>query len=183
MKKGISLLILFMLFATSAFLQQKDKDLITLNGVNAFTSKTEILQQFGGPIAITKPDYECGFLSSDEQGEVFYSLEYDGFKWTGTEKRDYVLEELKIEKVDSLLIKFQSELVSQNTSSTKFLEIAGDLEVSVDKSKGGVNAWFKSTLKNKEVEVFCITVPLYDDAYHFYFVDDRLDFIAYWSPC
>ncbi|MBD8487876.1 hypothetical protein IFO69_03845 [Echinicola sp. CAU 1574] len=182
MKKEISLLLLLMLFATSAFSQQKDKVLITLNGVNAFASKTEILQQFGEPIAITKPDYECGFLSSDEQGEVFYSLEYDGFTWTGNGKRDYVLEELKIGKVDSLLIKFQGELVSQNTSSEKLLEIVGNLEVSVDKSKGGRNEWFKSTLKNKGVEVFCITVPLYDDAYHFYFVDDRLDLIAYWSP-
>ncbi|WP_186757513.1 hypothetical protein [Echinicola salinicaeni] len=174
MKNVMLSLVLFFKIVITALSQEKA--IITLNGIPQSATKSAIQKQFGAPINILTPNYECGFLSSDEQGEVFYSMEYDGFKWTGNEKQNYVLDELKMEKAAGLILVFQGQIIDQNTTSTTFLALADDLEISVDV---GANAWSI----DKEMEVISIIVWLVDDAYNFYFVNDRFNFLEYWSPC
>ncbi|UCS95375.1 hypothetical protein KZP23_10350 [Echinicola marina] len=139
MKKVMLTLVLFFEIVITALSQEKA--IITLNGIPLSATKSAIQKQFGVPINTVRPDYECGFLSSDEQGEVFYSMEYDGFKWTGNEKSSYVLDELKMEKADSLKLVFQGQIIDQNTTSTTFLALAEDLETSVDEGDVGANTW------------------------------------------
>ncbi|WP_133558767.1 hypothetical protein [Pedobacter duraquae] len=135
---------------------------LKINGSGFNLKKELILKSFGKPTRIFEPKYECGFLSEDEQGNKYFSLDYGNLKFTGNKKEGYQLEEIHFGPALRCKITFGKKLISHTTTRKEFESITG-----VKISGSG------KTIYNKGA----------DDAYIFTFVNDRLAKIEYWSPC
>ncbi|CAM4328191.1 hypothetical protein SAMN06265348_11049 [Pedobacter westerhofensis] len=87
----------------------------------SFTLKKEvILRKYGKPIRIFEPKYECGFLSEDEQGMKFFSLDYGDLKFTGNNKEGYLLEEIVFKPALKRNITFRNTPLSHQTTIPDF---------------------------------------------------------------
>jgi hypothetical protein len=149
---------------------------LTVNGVPFHTSKATILKTFGKPIKQFKPQYECGFLSAEEQGEIFYSLQYKGVKWTGNKKSKYVMEELFFTKGPKYVVVLSGKKLSGQTSLSDFIKLSGVKQDAIH-----------TITPNQYPDRVTTYVDFYqnnsDDKFIFNFIDDKLYSIEYWSPC
>ncbi|MEP0365572.1 MAG: hypothetical protein ABJN36_08820 [Cyclobacteriaceae bacterium] len=160
----ITLLLVISTSVNAQFLNQK---LLTVNGLSFISTKEQIIEEFGIPDRTFEPNYECGFLSSEEQGKEFHSLEYSGIKFTGNQYDNYLIEELDLTKNSSIQLNYGE--ISLNTIPTieelaKILGLESEIESPTDTM---LRAYFGKS----------------DDAVFFIFKNGRLIKLDYWSPC
>ena len=139
-----------------------DSDEIRINGIGFNATREQILKEFGNPIRIFQPNYECGFLSTEEQGAVYYSIKYDFLVFTGNNAEGYLLEEALIAPTLKAKISYKGKGLSHNTTIKEFESI------------------FETKVEGDSVLLFFKGA---DDALDFTFKNGKLDKIEYWSPC
>jgi len=103
--KNIILKFILIFFIQSSLGQNVDFDQIKFKGLNFYSSKKEIIKKLGKPVKIYEPNYECGFLSNDEQGIIYYTLEYKKVKFTGNKKEKFVLEEINFKNDKKIFLR------------------------------------------------------------------------------
>ncbi|WP_282631184.1 hypothetical protein [Empedobacter sedimenti] len=76
------------------------KEDIYLNNILLFEiNKNTIIKNFGKPINISKPEYECGSYSNETQNAVFETLNYTGFQFIGSNNSVYSLENINFKNL------------------------------------------------------------------------------------
>lgn len=63
--KTLLITVLLAIVSQVGFTQTIEFDLISYNGLQFYSTKTEIIKKLGKSKSTYKPNYECGFLSSD----------------------------------------------------------------------------------------------------------------------
>lgn len=106
--------------------QSVDFDLIKLNGLNFYSTKSEIFKKFGEPHKTYDPNYECGFLSTDSQDVEYLTLDYGKIKFTGNKKELFLLEQVDLENDCSIRIEYGNKNLTCETDLTNLIEIFGD---------------------------------------------------------
>lgn len=138
-----------------------------VNGISVYAfSKENIEKSFGKPIKYFEPNYECGFLSSSEQDEKYYSYQYNGILLTGNDEQNYVVEELDFSQFD-----FKKYTVEINGSAI-------DNNTTVEQLRVILKDNFKL---NENNTIFLHDVG--DDNFEVEFKDNKISKIQYWSPC
>ena len=135
---------------------------IRINGLGFYSTKQNIIDVFGKPAKEYQPNYECGFLSDDEQNVTYFTLEYADVKFTGNEKAKYVLDKIKFNDITNLTFIYKGKTFSRQTSVEDFCHFMG-----VENSKTS----------------FLFFVEDVDNALLFRFTNGFLSSIQYWSPC
>ena len=161
---GIILLLFFSTSVNAQFLNQK---LLTVNGISFFSTKEQIIDKFGNPEQTYEPKYECGFLSSEEQGKKFYSLVYSGIKFTGNEYDNYLIEEIDFTKNGSLQLNYGEINLNSIPTIEKLAQVLG----------------LESEIENPEDKMLRAYFENSEDAVFFIFKNGRLIKLDYWSPC
>lgn len=142
---------------------------IRFKGLSYFSNKKDIISTLGKPAKIFKPEKECGFLSSAEQGITFYTLDYGALKFTGNEKDKYVLEQIDFLKDHSIVVEYMNHQLTSRTTLEDLIKIFGtDIKDQFEKSTDGI-----LFLRNEG----------YDDAIDIEIKNGKLARIGYWSPC
>ena len=163
------IIILLLLTTEIGFSQSVDFDLINYNGLDFYSTKTEIIETFGQPQKIYEPNYDCGFLSTYSQGEKYLTLDYGKIKFTGNESELYVLEKVNLQKNNSISLKYGNHKLTYETDLNKLIEIFGtELQ---DKFKDD---------KNGKVVIFRKKA---DDGILIEIKNGKLIRFEYWSPC
>lgn len=151
---------------------QIDFDKLRLNGLPLYSTKAQVIKQLGKPVKINEPHYDCGSLSSREQGQRLYSLHYRQAVFTGNAKEGYVMEEVTFSaKVPTVLMHGTWKLSEKTTLK--------DLEQAIG---------HKLTLHNIRTgkETYEPVVSLGskgDDGAIFWFGKGHLVRFEYWTPC
>ena len=168
MKKNIIILTLILL-TQIGFSQTVNYDLLKYKGLSFFSTKSEITEKFGNPIKTFEPHYECGFLSSDEQGVDYFTLEYDKIKFTGNEKEKYVLEQIDFENDNSIILNYDKYKLTCKTELSELAEIFGK----------EIIKFFDNNLNGK----ILIRHFEYDSGIILELKNGKLIRLEYWSPC
>jgi hypothetical protein len=157
---------------------------LKINGI-PFHSNTKqvILKKFGTPLRQFAPHYECGFYS-DDQGQIYYALQYKTLDWIGNTKEGYMLEDVFISPNAKYVITYKGKKLSSETTPKEFMKLSGMREARTN--VGGENPddliKFIGDPKLKTISVD-LTDPQADDKRIFYFYKGKLCKIEYWSPC
>jgi len=168
MKINLTVLILIC-FGQMSFGQNVDYNLIKYNGLNFFSTKSEIIEKLGNPNKIFEPHYECGSLSSDEQGLDYFTLEYDNILFTGNETEEYILEQIDFENDNSIILNYGKFKLTCETKLTELTEIFGKeiIKYFDNDLSGGI------VIPHKE----------YDSGIRIELKNGKLIRFEYWSPC
>jgi len=167
--KNIILKFILIFFIQSSLGQNVDFDKIKFKGLNFYSSKKEIIKKFGKPVKIYEPNYECGFLSNDEQGIIYYTLEYKKVKFTGNKKEKFVLEEINFKNDKKIFLEYGKYKFSNKTTIKDLILIFGTK--------------IKDQIKNRINTHFMLFQKGADDGIIFFLKDGKLIRIEYWSPC
>ncbi|MFD0933300.1 hypothetical protein ACFQ0R_11890 [Psychroflexus salinarum] len=165
----------FLIFALTIIISQSgsaqtiDFDKLTFQNLSPFSSKEKIIEKLGGPQAVYEPNYECGFLSAEEQNKPFYTLDYNEFKFTGNDNESYVLDKINFETRPVVLTYSGHQINSKTDINTlakifsmdAFLDLPSDTGVVIIPNKNKVQ----------------------EDGYGFEIINGKLISIHYWSPC
>jgi hypothetical protein len=135
---------------------------LKINGLSFLSGKKEILKTFGEPLKTFRPKYECGFISEDEQGAKYYTLDYGSFRFTGNESEGYLLENAVMSADTKISITYQGHSISGRTTLQELEQLFG------------------AELTRSEVKVFFKDA---DDALVFSIAGEKLIRVMYWSPC
>jgi len=156
---------------------------LSVNGINFTADRQAILKAFGKPVKQFKPHYECGFLSSDEQGEIFYTLDYRLMKWTGNKKSGYIMEDLLITPEMKYIVHYKDKKLSSETTQDEFMRLTGVTDFRKNTGKENPEDLIKAK-GNPKLQTTSIDLQENsDDKYIFYFLKGKLCKIEYWSPC
>ena len=118
----------------------------------------------GKPERIFEPKYECGFLSEDEQGRKFFTLEYPELKFTGNEADKYLIEEINFSANQEIQVMYNGQVIFGNMAIEKLSAVLG---VDFESNSVGKLIHFEGA----------------DDGFVFQFKDGKLIKVSYWSPC
>ena len=161
----------------------KNNDDLKIDGIGFSSDKKTVLKAFGKPIKQFAPHYECGFLS-DDQGEIFYTLQYKSLKWTGNTKHGYQLEALLLQPGAVYQVSYHGQNLSRQTTIKEFIALTGvhttRIETGVGNPEDLIKFFKDPNLKTTSIE---LQDKGADDKYIFYFFHGRLCKIEYWSPC
>ena len=149
--------------------QSIDFDKINYKGLRYYSTKQEIIKKLGSPKRIYKPNYECGFLSVDEQGVEFYTLDYGSLKFTGNKNEKFILEEINFDENKLLFINYSNYKLNSKTTIADLINIFGK-EIT------------NPLRKTKSVH-FLIMHSNSDDGIVFHIKNGKLVKMEYWSPC
>ena len=161
-------IILLILCVKLSFGQNVDYDLIKYNGLNFISTKSEIEEKLGIPNNTFQPNYECGFLSSAEQGKNYFTLEYDKVKFTGNGEK-YILEQINFENDNSIVLDYGEYKLSCETKLNELAEIFGN----------EILSHFENDL-NDEILIYHAK---YDGGIILELKNGKLIRFEYWSPC
>jgi len=140
---------------------------LRLNGLPFTATKEQIQQQFGKPSQVVEPHYECGFLSSAEQQESFYTLRYPQVAFTGNRKHGYLLESVTFQANSPWRLTYQKKPLTANTSLADFLHLMGPAAKSQRAADGTSTVFLRAG----------------DDGATFTFKAGHLIKFTYRSPC
>lgn len=133
------------------------------------SSKELIIEKLGIPHTVYEPNYECGFLSSEEQSKDFFNLDYTNYIFTGNETDNYILKEICF-KNESIVLNYAEYQLNSETDTITLAKIFGeDAFTNLQPNNGMVG------LPNKN--------RMSEDAYMFEIKNGKLISIHYWSPC
>lgn len=167
MKKYL-LPILLTTFSQISFAQSFDYKLFQYKELSFFNKKSEILNELGMPDSIIEPNYECGFLSENEQGKKYYSLKYGNVVFTGNDEEGYLLETIVFEGGETM--QYGDFMLTGQTTIADLTAILG-------------NEWFtylEYPLNGSVVISFGETA---DDGIRIFILNGLLQKMHYWSPC
>ena len=165
-----STIILIILFFTEiSFAQNLNLDEIKFNGLNFYSSKNQIIEKLGKPKKEYTPNYECGDFSSEEQGVIYYNLDYGNIKFTGNENAKYAINEINFANDKSLILYYKNHKLTCETTLNELTEIFG---------KEIINQ-----IGNRLNGSFLIRHPEYDNGIRFEVKNGKLITLEYWSPC
>ncbi|AFU68301.1 hypothetical protein P700755_001371 [Psychroflexus torquis ATCC 700755] len=165
----LNLNILVILIAKLSFAQTVDFDLIKYNGLNFYSTKSEIIRKLGKPKKTFDPNYECGFLSTESQDGEYLTLDYGKIKFTGNNKELYVLEQVDFENDNSIVVKYGNRNLTCETSLFELKEIFGKV--------------FSEHFENKLSGAIVIYQEKSDDGIRIWIKNGKLAQFEYWSPC
>jgi len=159
-------LILLLLITQSNIAQSIDFKELQINGLSSVSSKNIILEKFGKPLKVFNPDYDCGFLSSNEQMKEIESLKYNNFIFTGNNKDNFIIDEFNF-KESMYVVSYCGIDLNHKTTTNEILKIFG----------------YNENGKNLSDYIFIPNDKEYsEDGYMFEFIDGKLISISYWSP-
>ncbi len=152
-----------------SFAQKLDFDKIKFNDLGFYSSKNQIIEKLGIPKKEYIVNYECGDFSTEEQGEIYYSLDYGSIRFTGNENVKYVIEIIDFKNDKSLILYYQKHKLTSETTLNELLNIFGKeiIQQLEDKSNG----------------TFIIQHPEYDNGIRIEIKKGKLIRLEYWSPC
>ncbi|WP_298321228.1 hypothetical protein [uncultured Aquimarina sp.] len=164
-----TIIILIFISLQLSLAQNVDFRLINYEGLEFYSSKSEITKKLGNPIKTFEPKYECGFLSEDEQGVKYISLDYGKVKFTGNEKEEYLIEMIDFENDNSLILKYGKHNLTCETKLTDLALIFGEQLIKHYGSdqNGGIVLFDEKA----------------DDGIRIEIKDGKLVRFGYWSPC
>lgn len=131
------------------------------------SSKEEIVKVFGEPKRISEPNYECGFLSSSEQGKTFYLLDYKNIQFVGNEKDGYVIDKFNL--TYGMSFTYDGVKLDMDSDLDKLIEVFG--------------IQLFGSFHDSSTDSKLIRFQDSDDGIIFYLKDGRLSKLSYWSPC
>ncbi|WP_093672202.1 hypothetical protein [Tenacibaculum sp. MAR_2009_124] len=166
---GTLSLIIFLLTVELCFAQSIDFDLIKYNGLNFYSTKSEIEKKLGKPTKVYDSNHECGFLLTDFPDSKYLTLDYGKLKFTGNKKELYVIEQIHLENDNSIIIKYGNRNLTCGTDLKELIEIFGNK----------LAKHFGKKLKGTIV-LFCKKT---DDGIRISIKDGKLTQLEYWSPC
>ena len=134
------------------------------------STKAQIIQRLGKPAKTTQPEYECGFLSSAEQGKTYYSLHYQNVVFTGNAQEGYLLENVEFDAAGKVVLTYGKSTFSGQTSVADLQRIVGG-KLLFDAEKEGTTWTLIRSPKGS------------NDGATFHFRNGRLVEFNYWSPC
>ncbi len=160
-------LIVLVLLPSGVMGQGLKVDLIKFEKLDFNSTKALIIEVMGEPTDITEPKYECGFLSSDEQGKEFFMLNYENVNFVGNDKDGYLIHELNFN--DGISITYNGSIVNKESSLDHLIDVFGmDLFGS-----------FHDTSTDSKLMRFDGS----DDGIMIYLTNGKLSKMVYWSPC
>ena len=136
-------------------------------GLSFRSTKEEIIKTLGQPRKIFEPNFECGFLSSEEQGKPFYALDYGNIRFVGNEEDGYIVDEYQF--TYGMSFTYNGVRLDMDTGLDKLIEVFG-MEL--------FGSFHDSSTDSKLVR-FSDS----DDGFMFYLKEGRLSMLSYWSPC
>ncbi len=152
-----------------SFAQSVDFDSIKYNGLDFYSTKSEIIKKFGQPKKSYDPNYDCGFLSTESQDGKYVTLDYEKVKFTGNKKEKYLIELVDFEKNASIILNYGKYELTCKTELSKLTEIFGQqLNKHFEKDQNGGIIIFR---KNAE------------DGIRIEIKNGKLIRFEYWSPC
>ena len=161
--------VLLAIVSQVGFTQTIEFDLISYNGLQFYSTKTEIIKKLGKPKSTYEPNYECGFLSSDWQETKYFTLDFEEVKFTGNEKELYLFDQVNFENDNSIIIKYGNHNLTCETKLSDLIKIFGkELEKFFDKNSNG-----SAILFHKKT----------DDGIRIEIKNGKLTRFEYWSPC
>ena len=167
MKKHIIITLLF--FTQLSFGQTIDFGKFKYKGLNFFSSESDIIAKIGKPKKVYEPNYECGFLSNDEQGLIYYTLDYGKIKFTGNKTEKFVLEKINFENNNSMILNYGKYKLTNKTTFNELIEIFGkEITNLIGRDLNGR---------------FIIMHEKNDDGIAIEVKNGKLIQIEYWSPC
>lgn len=144
---------------------------VKFQGLSVFAStRTHIISRLGKPIRITQPKYECGFLSSAEQGKTYYSLHYQNLTFTGNAAEGYILEDVKFDAAGKITLTYKQWKFNSKTTVQNFERIFGQKVMDGTDPDGTIRTLIYSEKQG-------------EDGAMFHFKNDKLVAFEYWSPC
>ncbi|GAB3292350.1 hypothetical protein GCM10027511_05380 [Hymenobacter humi] len=169
--KAFLVLFITLWMGTGACLAQDariDFDKLRLNGLPFKATKAQVVQRLGKPLKIDEPHYECGFLSSQEQGKKMYALHYGYAQFTGNAHDGYLMEKVSFTSKAPQVLQYGSWKLSQKTT-VKSLETVFGQPLKAEKTKDGYQ---QVMIRSKQ-----------DDGAIFWFKNGQLMEFTFWSPC
>ena len=167
--KTFLIFLLTIICSQSGSAQTIDFDKIKFQGLTSSSSKELIIEKLGSPETVYEPNYECGFLSSEEQSKNFSTLDYTNFKFTGNETDNYILNEICFNN-ESIVLNYAEYQLNSKTDIKTLVEIFNEDSFLTLPSDTGVVI---VPNKNKTQE----------DGFGFEIKNGKLISIHYWSPC
>ncbi len=164
----LSILIIFIFSINFSIGQTVNFELIQFNGLNFKSSKKTITDLFKEKAQVFEPNYECGFLSSAEQGVEYQTIDFGYIKFTGNDQENYLIEKVDFELNKLATIKYNGHELSGQTSPEQLIEIFG------------------SELSERLADfddVIIIFGKNSDDGIRLEFKNNKLITFEYWSPC
>lgn len=160
---------LIILFWQDCSAQNIDFDKLNFQGLPPNSPRELIIEKLGNPERILDPNYECGFLSAEEQNKDFFTLDFGDFQFTGNETDNYILDK----------IHFGSESIVLNYSYYKF---NSSTEITTLAKIFGMEAFL-----NLPSDTGVVIIPnknkTQEDGFEFAIENGKLRSIYYWSPC
>jgi len=172
MKKYV-IIFSILLICTNTFSQKVTIDFykFKLNGLSFFSSKNEILKQFGDPLEIIEPKYECGFHSENEQGNKYFQLVYPNIIFIGNDKEKYIFEKILFDSTSTIDFSYDDFELNFSTKIELLNKIFGNSISENISEKDNTNTTFFIWSYNS------------DDAINLKFKNGTLVRFSYWSPC
>ncbi|CAG5069394.1 hypothetical protein DYBT9623_02130 [Dyadobacter sp. CECT 9623] len=169
-------LILALLLSFSGFTSKSDFSVsdfstrnITFNGLYFPVNKEAIIRKFGQG-KIVQTDYECGAYSAEQEKGPYYQLAYKNFNFIGSDKEDFMLENVVFDAAGKTVVIYQKEILNGFTTKAQFITIFGsEVERLFENGQNGNTV----LLQSKDS----------DDGLMFTFERGRLVKMEYWSPC
>lgn len=168
MKPYLALLMILLCFQIGST-QNINYDNFSLQGLSLYSTKENIIEKHGKPEKIYEPNYECGFLSAEEQGNKFSTLQYVGFKFTGNEEDHYILEEINFEN-NAIVLNYSGYQLSSITDINTLAKIFNE-----------------DSFLNLPSDTGVVIIPninkIKEDGFGFKIENGKLISIHYWSLC
>ncbi len=149
-----------------------DLNQVSINGVNFYSTKDDLLLHLGEPDSIVNPHYECGGFSEDWQQEVFLQYYYGSYNFIGSNE-SYQIEIINFYQDSTIALCYKDFTFSCQTRIDQMCKI------------------FPNSCKNRNLDerapdqeiLRFLVYPSSDDLVLFYFKNGRLVRMKYYSPC
>ena len=169
MKKGLTILLIFL--AAVSHGQEADFDLsnIKFKGLEFSTPKEKLIKAFGLGKKV-ETNYECGFFANDQEGGPYYQLVYAGFDYIGSDKGNFFLQHVNFDIKGRIKINYKEMELSGESTKDDLIKLFGNK----------VNEYLKDYQDKDSILIYSKGS---DDGAIFTFKDNKLKKFQYWTPC
>ena len=107
---------------------QTDFSKLRLSPLAFTSSRSQVQQLLGQPLAVVDPHYECGEHVSQPKGATFYQLRYRQAVFIGTTKQGYELESFQFAPAGPARLTYAGKPLSAATTLPELTRLLGPLE-------------------------------------------------------
>jgi hypothetical protein len=104
---------------------------------------------------VFEPNYECGFVSSQEQSTKYYAMEYNKVSFIGNPKENYIINRVKFDATTNATLNYGRWKLNHTTSTKDLMSIFGP-SVQFDKQPNGTTITLIRELEDGLMFVFLI---------------------------